>query len=231
MALIETFVYRLDAADMQWLAPQAESWLAAEELARLQRFKVQERRDVHLASRFMLRHLLAQRLECRPQALQFGSSPNGKPFVQAPTSSWQFNFSHCQDCILLGLAEGVELGVDIERSKARMALRELAERVMSAAELSGYDKLEGAAQEDFFFRAWVLKESYVKLMGTGVWHGLAAVSTDSDAPGYLGQPDIRAHLLSAPDGYQAALAYHSEAARSVRIEQRRVDTLRELATF
>lgn len=229
LALIDTFTYSIQPADMQWLVPQAQRWLDAGDLSRWQRFRLQESRDVHLASRFMLRHILAQRMGCSPEAIEFDRGAHGKPYVKSPTSAWEFNLSHCQNCILLVLSEGLALGADIERGEARIALADLAQRVLSTAELAVYLGLEGPAQEAFFFRAWVLKESYVKLIGKGIWHGLTDLVTDVYAPGYPEHPSVCAHVLSAPDGFHAALAFRGDPADEVVIRQRQVHSLLEVA--
>lgn len=215
---------------MQWLVPQARRWLDAGDLSRWQRFRVQESRDVHLASRFMLRNILAQRMGCAPQAIEFDRGAHGKPYVKSPASTWQFNLSHCQNCVLLVVSEGLALGADIERGKARIALADLAQRVLSTEELAVYIGLEAPAQEAFFFHAWVLKESYVKLMGEGIWHGLTNLITDVYAPSYPEHPGVCAHFLSAPNEFHAALAYRADhSADKVIIQQRQVQSLHEVA--
>lgn len=232
MALIETFTYTLNTQDMEWLTPQAHRVLSIEECERWQRFKVPEPKNVFLASRFLLRQLLAQRLACAPGDIQLAMGEHGKPYTQAPRSKWQFNLSHSRDSVLIALAFGTELGVDIERITARDGLSDIAERVLTPVEMARYTSLDTAAQSAFFFRAWVLKESFVKLMGTGIWHDLTSLAVDTDIPSY---PDamatVRARYLSAPAGFTAALAHSASGEEELAISQRQLHSLREIPHF
>lgn len=229
VALIETVIYTLNEDDTQWLVPQAHTLLAPEEQERWQRFRVPEPGNVFLAGRFLLRNQLAKRLKCVPEQIRFAIGEYGKPHIETPMSSWKFNLSHSRNCVLLALADGIELGVDIEQCKARVGLVDLAERVLTPAELRHFGSLEASAQEDFFFRAWVLKESYVKLMGTGIWQGLTTLDVDVDTPCYPDEASsICARFLSAPDGFAAALAYHVQDRGEFDVAQHQLHCLRDL---
>lgn len=229
MAQIEIFGYSLNAEDMDWLTPQAHRVLSVEECNRWQRFKVCEPKKVFLASRFLLRQLLAQRLGCSPSDIQLAMGEHGKPFIQAPLCQWQFNLSHSGDVVLIALAYGIELGIDIEQSKARDGLFDIAERVLTPTEMAHFTALDPVAQSAFFFQVWVLKESFVKLKGTGIWHDLTSLAVNTEVPAYpAASATVRACYLSAPAGFTAALAYRANGEEQCAVGQQQLHSLREI---
>src|SRR5690606_22853124 len=109
---------------------------------------------------------------------------HGKP--RLPGCGVDFSLSHSGDRVVLVLAEGTEVGVDVERESDRDIDR-LAEMVLSAPER---EVLAGMADRRRGFHAyWSRKEALLKATG----HGLAAPMTD-----------IR---VSAPDEPAAVLAW------------------------
>jgi phosphopantetheinyl transferase len=208
LVLIETFIYSLTAQDLQWLTPRARTLLSEDEYIRWQRFRVAEPANVFLASRFLVRHWLAQRLKSTPSAIEFAYGEHGKPQLRWPQSSYHFNLSHSRDCIVFAVADGIELGVDIEACISRSGLAGLAEMVMTPEENAFFLKLDEAAQQEFFTRTWVLKESYVKWLGKGVWHGLNELATSLSPPFFPNaDKDVHALFLEAPADFCAALTY------------------------
>lgn len=74
-------------------------------------------RPVHDALRYantrlLLRHLLAERLQCPPQAVRLDYGPHGKPVLQP--ENWHFNVSHSREISLLALSRSAAVGIDIE---------------------------------------------------------------------------------------------------------------------
>ena len=101
-----------------------------------------------------LRELLAQRLSCAaPQiAIEYGA--RGKPF--APDFlDWHWSVSHSGPMIIIAIARGREVGVDIERVRSSA--------IVSAA----LAPAERAANEAEFLRLWTRKEAFLKARGDG----------------------------------------------------------------
>jgi 4'-phosphopantetheinyl transferase len=187
---------------------------------------VPEPANVFLASRFLLRYVLARRLGCAPLAIELASGEHGKPYMRSPQSAWHFNLSHSRDMMVFALAENVELGVDVEACAHRKGLVELAERVFTPSEMERFKNLSEVAQVDYFTRAWVLKESYVKLLGKGVWQGLTELETDTNRPCFPGASSTQVTYLDVPDDFRAAVAFNTQG--PIEIRQRHLRSLREL---
>lgn len=89
----------------------------------------------------------------------------GKPYLK--NNSIFFNISHSGDYIVCAVSDR-EIGVDIER----ITLKEmLIDRICTENE----KKYPMTAEN--FTKIWVMKESYVKMLGTGVGYGLQNVDT------------------------------------------------------
>ena len=77
------------------------STLSAEELAKLEGFKLQQQSNRYLAVRGVLRQILAGYLEVQPADLIFVRNVYGKPFLA--NASLFFIISHSGDCLLIAL--------------------------------------------------------------------------------------------------------------------------------
>lgn len=201
--------------------------LEAAEQARAARFHFERDRRHYLASRGLLRRLLATALDKPASELVFEYGAHGKPALAASFSqdrNLRFNLSHSAGWAMFALSWEHELGIDLE-SAARLkrdgdGLSGLAGRVLSERELSIWRALpDAAAREAAFLRAWTRKEAYVKATGKGFFDEVnrIEVALDAAAPKssltLLSSPrqgetarNWTLHDLSAPAGFAAALA-------------------------
>lgn len=76
----------------------------------------------------------------------------------------RFNISHSGDLVICAVSD-FEIGIDIQE-KSRMNTDRIAKKIMSSAEHKKY--IESSERQDFFYRVWVMKESYVKWTGDGI---------------------------------------------------------------
>jgi 4'-phosphopantetheinyl transferase len=159
-------------------------------------------------SRLVLRHLLAQHLQCEPQALRIEADVHGKPHL-VDGGGLHFNLSHAAQYALIALSTAGPVGVDIERV-----------RNQPSADLQGsltpeeraYCASRARARLAAFFRIWCGKEAVLKALGVGIARHLDSVSVipatrggyavTTRMPGWSAQ----AWQLPAPYGYAAALA-------------------------
>lgn len=146
------------------LPEERQTWQSIGQLAR---------RQEYLLSRGLLRRLLAERLQCRPDALQFCSNPHGKPVLN--DGRWQFNLSHSGDWLAIALCATGPLGVDIEMGQRRRQILPLARRFYAQSEYEWLLALPEAEQEPAFYRFWSRKEAVLKAYGAGIAAGLDKV--------------------------------------------------------
>ena len=86
----------------------------------------------------------------------------------------RFNISHSGDLVICAVSD-FETGLDIQE-KSRMNTDRIAKKVMSPVEHKKY--LESSERQDFFYRVWVMKESYVKWTGDGITRELHSLPMD-----------------------------------------------------
>jgi 4'-phosphopantetheinyl transferase len=153
----------------------AAALVTAEDRRRLDAAMHARRRTEYLLGRALLRHAL-ERVTGRAAA-SFGirELPSGKPeCVAGPAIS----LSHSGEFAICAVAELGAVGIDVETRRPRTELSVIAERYFTAAEARWI-----AADPDARFRMlWVLKEAYLKALGSGLAGGLAALECRIEPP-------------------------------------------------
>lgn len=189
--------------------------LSADEQHRAHTFLAQPARDTFVQVRAVLRLLLAERLDMAAADIRFQYGKFRKPALLENSSDSHFNVAHSGDYALIAVAQGYEVGVDIERMRAPRDLASLAEIIMSPAEMQRWRKLPDQARIAAFFFAWTAKEAVSKAVGQGLQLDFATLDTGIGQDGdtcdgvqvIAGEYGPCAFCsLAVPDGYSAALA-------------------------
>lgn len=164
------------------------------------------------------RELLGAHFDLPPQAVPMTRDERGRPWLLAPLDHYGTGWSHSGEQLLVGLGEGVRLGVDLERLRPRPRMREVAARFFHADEIAWLAGLPDAEYPDRFFRLWCAKEAMLKAHGHGISFGLHRLSFEEDADGALRlawcDPALgeaaqwTLHEWLAAPGYRAALAWY-----------------------
>lgn len=169
--------------------------LAPGERARAAALRMAVARDRLGASRGLLRETLARYTGAPPVALSFCVGPHGKPALAGePGDGLRFNLSHSDDLLLIAVTRGHAVGVDVERVRPILGLRQVTAALFTAAE---HDELERAAPERrdaLFMQIWTRHEAIVKGSGSS----LAQAAPDPR--------EWSVFELHPAAGYQAALA-------------------------
>lgn len=141
--------------------------LSEDEAARAERFLNPVLGREFVAARAGLRLILAAYAGAPAAALRFAEGPRGKPRLVPPAGPvLQFNLSHSAGLAALGVATGVEIGVDIE---ARRPVEPgVAERFFAPGERLRLGGLAGEEWTAGFFRCWTRKEALIKATGDGL---------------------------------------------------------------
>lgn len=189
-----------------------QSLLNAEEKARAARYHFEADRNRFTVARGLLRCILSTYLNNLPENIVFHYGPYAKPYVEDTTV--QFNVSHSEDRILIGVGYHQPLGVDVEHMTRAVDIPEIAARFFTENETEQIKALEGIAQRNAFFNVWTRKEALLKALGSGLNVSLKAceVSVGDDAFSTILAADIPSfhrsdwqvcrHLLT--DNYVAA---------------------------
>lgn len=136
-----------------------------------QRFHFQRDRDRHVVTRALVRKVLSRYESLHPADWVFSKNAYGRPEIDLASpgiSDLFFNISHTDGLIVVAIARGRAVGVDVESIRADRDLLDVAKQVFSPAEFEELFRLPAECQLDRFFQLWTLKESYIKARGMGV---------------------------------------------------------------
>jgi 4'-phosphopantetheinyl transferase len=158
--------------DLQALGVEESRWkelLSSDELRRAARFHFARDRQHFVASRALLRTILASYLNLHPGRLNFSYSKKEKPSLEpAQGSDITFNVSHSGGIALMAFTRGREIGVDIEQVRPDADLEAIARRFFSTNEQNQLAALPANEKTEAFFRCWTRKEAYIKATGDGL---------------------------------------------------------------
>jgi 4'-phosphopantetheinyl transferase len=209
--------------------------LGSDERARAQAFLFQRLRDDFTLSRGALRLLLSEQVKMPPATIGFEYGPHGKPALPGGDTSLRFNVSHSGGLLACAIADGCDVGVDVERHRPMDDDESLARRFFSPGECEDLAKADARSRTAAFFDCWTRKEAFVKARGGGLSIPLDSfrVSLTPGAATLLAcggdAGDPRAwtiHPFEPAAGYSGAVAIN---APSVLVTVRRL-SLRQLFT-
>lgn len=165
------------------------SLLSEEEAIGKKRFHFARDRYRYLLTRVLLRTVLSRYAPVLAAAWRFAAGPFGRPHIASPelteTRGLDFNLSHTDGLILLGVSRDVELGVDTENVHRAAAL-EVVDHFFSPCEATALRALPEALRKERFFELWTLKESYIKARGMGLQIPLDSFGFALEEPGRIG---------------------------------------------
>jgi 4'-phosphopantetheinyl transferase len=134
------------------------------------RFYFARDRQRYLVTRALVRTVLSRYATVDPKDWVFTTNAYGRRYIvspQATDGSLTFNVSHTQGLIVLGVAKGRSLGVDVENFAKRDISIDLANHYFSPEEVAALHEVPHHQQRYRFFEYWTLKESYIKARGQG----------------------------------------------------------------
>ncbi|MEO8592858.1 MAG: 4'-phosphopantetheinyl transferase superfamily protein [Candidatus Solibacter sp.] len=211
--------------------------LSAEECRKADRFYLEEHAQTFICAHAILRTILASYMGSSPSSIEFGKLPGGKPNLKG-CEHLHFSLSHSGDMVLIAVALGREVGIDVEVIRPLPDLEDIARSFFAPGER---DDLLGLAPDErvpAFFNCWTRKEAFVKAIGTGLLHPLdsfrvtllpaepAAFVTIGDAA--AGHTQWSLHDIRPAPGYAAALAVE---ARDVSVHSRSFDSITECLSY
>lgn len=192
--------------------------LAPDEAARAEGFASARARRRFVVARGTLRVLLGGLLGERPLSVSIEEGASGKPRLAGHRLG--FNVSHSGDLALICIAEGFEVGVDLEQLRPVPSAAEIAKRRFATAEARFVEEGGESDIDRRFLLCWTRKEALAKALGAGLSFDLRSFAVPLEETGgvvSLGDPgDGRRQrwlLLDVPIGskYVAALALPAPA--------------------
>ncbi|GFO53719.1 4'-phosphopantetheinyl transferase [Geomonas sp. Red276] len=199
--LVDILYFSLDVPDGE--ADRLRGFLTAEEVQRGNRLIDEVRRRRFFVGRGILREELGYALGRAPVEIELREGEFGKPRLVEEPEPVSFNVAHAEEHLLIALARGRQVGIDLEMMKQELQFGEMARRYFSEREKEELFSLPGDQQLAAFYRCWCRKEAYLKGTGTG----FSQVSTGFDVsllPGesaallaHRGRPDEPAKWMLA----------------------------------
>lgn len=148
------------------------SSLTPDEMQRAAAFRFDHLRRRFIVARWCTRKILADLLGIHPVEISFRYGLNGKPFLAGPESCLQFNVSHSEGEVMVGVTVEVSVGVDVEAIRPDFPHEEIVSEYFSKRELSEYRALPASERICAFYAGWTRKEAFIKATGEGVSYGL-----------------------------------------------------------
>jgi 4'-phosphopantetheinyl transferase len=138
-------------------------------------FASAERQRQFRCGRWLLRTMLSDAGGRAGASYPLVTGDKGKPVCEnGPAVSISHAGSHVACCI----ADGGDVGVDLEVVDLRRHAPKVARRFFAAAEADWL----GTQPKDRFFMLWVLKEAYVKVLGCSIFDGLNGLQCTVEPP-------------------------------------------------
>ena len=189
--------------DLEAVGADESRWqraLSPDERARAARFHFSRDRQRFVATRALLRTILASYLSADPNGLTFSHSQKEKPSLgpASADSGVMFNVSHSGGIALLAFTRRREVGVDVEQVRRDSDLETIARRFFSTHEQNRLSALPAQEKVEAFFRCWTRKEAYIKATGDGLSLPLSQFDVS------LASEEKNALLATRPDASEAA---------------------------
>jgi len=123
----------------------------------------------YVVAHALLRQSVSAIAGVAPGCVKIKRAQNGKPeLLQDPVATpIHFNLSHTEGMVMIALARGIEVGVDVERLDRKFA-PEIVEYLCSAEEAQEISHLSPQHQSLAYLELWTLKEALVKASGQGL---------------------------------------------------------------
>lgn len=130
-----------------------------------------------VAARWALRRVLEDYLEEPAAEIELELGDSGKPRLP-DGAGIEFNLSHSNGLALVAVAEGREVGVDVELIEPDRDLIALAERALGPDDVAAVRTASESERPATFYAAWTRHEARLKCLGS------VAVENVNVAPGY-----------------------------------------------
>jgi 4'-phosphopantetheinyl transferase len=121
-----------------------------------------------VASRWLLRGVLSRYLGRPAEDIGLEAGAHGKPRLAEPAAGLAFNLSHSENMVLVAVAAGREVGVDVERIAAEREPVALAEKGLGPEGAAAVRAAPESERARVFHQRWADHEARLKCLGVGL---------------------------------------------------------------
>ncbi|MEZ9299647.1 4'-phosphopantetheinyl transferase family protein [Vibrio splendidus] len=200
--------------DQPDMVSQLKKRLTADEIAKVERYRMPSSQTQALYVRNYLRKVLSSYSDLMPEAWRFEYGEKGKPRLiekQQIETGLNFNISHSKEHLLIAVCQregkSLQLGVDIEHARSSTNIDSIMKHYFSDTELTDLLELSKEEQRERFFDLWALKESYIKATGKGLATSLRSFSFDFSN---LTEQTLSLHASDFQPNLQDEIRLHGE---------------------
>ena len=140
--------------------------LSLKDKQRFESIQTENKRELTIKRYVALLKILSYYLRKDIGAINLEYSEFGKPYINS--DQLKFNVSNSFNYLLVGITQGIELGVDVEKFRSNVEFEKLVERYFTITEKDFFTTLPEHKKEVFFFDLWTMKEAVVKATGLGM---------------------------------------------------------------
>jgi 4'-phosphopantetheinyl transferase len=157
-----------EAIPPEALERQCLAWLTSPERARHERYRTAALRHAHLVARALCRAVLSHYTGVDPADWRFTHNAHGKPAIASPADfqSLHFNLTGTAGLVACLISRVGEVGIDAEETSADIDIDQVAQ-FFSPAERA-FLAASPEPRTARFYEQWVLKEAWLKGIGTGL---------------------------------------------------------------
>jgi 4'-phosphopantetheinyl transferase len=196
-------IWRAALDEAGW--PGAER-LPAPERERAASFLREEPGRRWVAARWALRRVLEGYLGEPATEIELEPGDNGKPRLR-DRDGIEFNLSHSSGLALVAVAEGREVGIDVELIEPGRDPVALAERALDPDDAAAVRAASESERPAVFYAAWTRHEARLKCLGTGLGATANLHSTPPEvANRRLARESAAVENVDVAPGYAAAVA-------------------------
>lgn len=183
----EIHIWQIDLDRQKQYSPNLFSPDETNRAMRLKQ-KLDHKRFIH--TRGAMRTILSSYLGVSGEVLRFGIGEKGKPYLASPDTGLEFNLSHCENIALLVVTKNIQIGVDIERIKAKPLQLKIAKRMFPEFVYTELAAVPAKQQSEVFFRYWTELEARAKCLGEGIFslgdnHHHTQITHFAPKPGWI----------------------------------------------
>lgn len=154
----------------------------------------------YVASHGKLRLILSKYLALPAEKITYAKQAFGKPVVAIEGLDYgvRFNLAHSENKMLAAVGADDRIGVDIEVWNGKIDCIAIAAICFAESERYFWHELPECGKDEYFYRLWTRKESFVKAVGVGLGIDVSKV---------VSSPAGAGRFLSVPEAYGPADAW------------------------
>ncbi len=147
-----------------------QTLLSEDELQQRRRFRFAQDGHRYLISHALVRKVLSKYAGVAPAEWRFSRNQHGRPEIAntGDIPPLRFNLTHTRGLAACIVNLSAACGIDAETLIKRHQPLAVARRMFSRTEYLQLQQLDDAEQLECFFKAWTLREAFVKALGIGI---------------------------------------------------------------